>query len=129
MVMSLGSSAEPIGGGSTYLRVVRSVIVAVSECKKSRAQGSKYTLLRVDLHLHVEVDPHNDEIGDHIENADAQKDLRVLKWYLLGHLHHAQDNEQIGTTGRKSQPSSRLNNSNSSREHMQGNKNLHLRIG
>ena len=62
VVMSLGSSAEPIGGGSTYLRVVRSCNTAVSGRSTNRPERMRLTLLRVDLHLHVKVDAQNDEI-------------------------------------------------------------------
>ena len=66
MVMSFGSSAEPIAGGSTYLRVVRSYNPAVSRHPTSRAKGTRLTLLGVDLHLHVKVDAQDDEIGDNV---------------------------------------------------------------
>lgn len=69
--MSFGSSAEPIGGGSTYLRVVRSCNTAVSRQSTNRTMRTGLTLLRVDLHLHVEVDSQNDEVGDYVEDADA----------------------------------------------------------
>ena len=66
MVMSLASSAEPIAGGSTYLRVVRSGSAAVSEHASRSIVGMRLTLLRVDLHLHVKVDAQDDQIGDHV---------------------------------------------------------------
>ena len=92
MVMSFGSSAEPIGGGSTYLRVVRSAILTVSECKSS-VERSTRTLLCVDLHLHVKVDAQDDEIGDHVENTDAQEYLGVVKRYFFRYLHHAENDD------------------------------------
>lgn len=58
--------------------------------------GSLYTLLRVDLLLDEEVDCSNDQVGDDVEASHTQEDLRVVKWNLLGHLHHAKNNHQIG---------------------------------
>ena len=131
MVMSLGSSAEPIGGGSTYLRVVRSSRMVVSHGVGYRVWVDKRTLLRVDFHLYVEVDAQDDEIRHHIENPDAQKDLRVFKRDFLRYLHHAENDDQVCAVGSESQPSVRSHSSDSSREHTQGrqgDKNLHLGI-
>lgn len=115
--MSFGSSAEPIAGGSTYLRVVRSCNVAVSEDFTNRAGGTKLTLLRVDLHLHVEINAQDDEIGYDVENADAQKDLRIFEGYLLGYLHHAENDKEIGAVKRSESAWRRLHRSYSSCDH------------
>lgn len=115
--MSLGSSAEPIGGGSTYLRVVRSCNEKISGHYTTHTKGTRPTLLRVDLHLHVKVDAQNDEIRDDIENADAQKDLRVFEGYLLGYLHHSENDEQIGAIETLVSAKRRLDCSYSSCDH------------
>ena len=120
--MSLGSSAEPIGGGSTYLSVVRSTSILVSYSSGGRVWGITRTLLCVDFHLYVQVDAQDDEIRHHIENTDAQKDLRVFKGDFLRDLHHAENDDQVRTIWSKSQLSLRSLSSNSSCEHRQAGK-------
>lgn len=56
VVMSLGSSAEPIGGGSTYLRVVMSATARVSAKTRACVVFVGLTLFRVDLLSDIEVD-------------------------------------------------------------------------
>lgn len=55
-----------------------------------------HTLLRVDLLLHEKIDCGDDQVGDDVEPSHTQQDLRVVKGYLLGYLHHAKDDDQIG---------------------------------
>lgn len=55
------------------------------------------TLLRVDFLLDEEVDCCDDQVGDDVEASHTQEDLRVVKGNLLGDLHHAKNNHQIGT--------------------------------
>lgn len=100
MVTSLGSSAEPIGAGSTYLRVVRSVeVLLISAQLREMGDEFRYTLFRVNLLLHVEVDGRNDQVRNNVQRADAHEDLGIVEGYLLGYLHHTEDDHQIGAVG------------------------------
>lgn len=96
--MSFGSSAEPIGGGSTYFSVVKSakikcqeiVLIAPGVFKVIRA------LFRIDLLLKEEVDCGDDQVGNDVKGSNTHENVGVVKWHLFRHLHHAENNHQIG---------------------------------
>lgn len=56
----------------------------------------------LDLHADVVVDGEDDEIGDDVKNAHSHENLRVLEGYPLRHLHHSQDNHQVGAANSQS---------------------------
>lgn len=66
VVMSLGSSEEPMGAGSTYLRVVRSVGVERVSLVEGGERGGESTFPRIDLRLYVKIHSHDDEVRDDV---------------------------------------------------------------
>lgn len=70
MVISFGSSAEPMGGGSTYFRVVKSG-QCQKICSRMRFQEIKHTLLLVDLHVHEKVYANDDQIRQYVKDPNA----------------------------------------------------------
>src|ERR1700733_11076135 len=91
VVTALGSSAEPMGAGSTYLRTVMSA--RVSRSGRGRVAP---TVLLVDLQLAVVVDAEDDQVGGHVEGAEAVEDVGVLHRDLLGQLDQEEDDDQVG---------------------------------
>ena len=88
-----------MGAGSTYLRVVKSIRTSVvSDIFFGHMLSRFYTLLRVDLLLKEKVNANNDQVRDDIQRADARENLRIFEWYLLRHLHHTEDDDQVGAT-------------------------------
>lgn len=57
----------------------------------------KPTFLRVDLLSDEEIDTGDDQVGEDVQSADGHEDLRIIEGYLFRHLHHTQDDHQIGT--------------------------------
>src|SRR3569833_1071851 len=53
------------------------------------------TLLLVDQRLDIEIDADDDQVADDIDCADRGEHSRIVERYLLGHLHHAQDDDNI----------------------------------
>ena len=99
VVTSLGSSAEPIGGGSTYFSVVMSGSKQISrDSCKDAAEHGRHTLFLVDFLLYEEIDAEDYQVGNDVQRADTHEDLGVFKWYLLGDLHHSEDDHQVGAT-------------------------------
>src|SRR4051794_3600444 len=66
VVTSFGSSPEPNGAGSTYLRVVRSRQDTKSDGFSYFAGNIARTFLLRYLRLHVEVDAENEQIRHHV---------------------------------------------------------------
>lgn len=89
----MGSSEEPIGAGSTYLRVVRSKDVITLHKTGYLALP---TSLLFDLHADIIVEGKDEKVGNHVEDAHSQEDLRVVKWYSLRYLHHPKDDHKVG---------------------------------
>ena len=58
-----------------------------------------HTSLLVDLHLGVQIYADNDEVADDVERAHAVQDVRVVEGHFFAHLHHHQDDDQVGTWG------------------------------
>ena len=54
------------------------------------------TIPRLDLHANVVIDAEDEEIRDGVEDSDTQKDLRIIERNLLRHLHHSQNDHQVG---------------------------------
>ena len=63
------------------------------------AERIKHTFLLFDLHAHVDVDPHDDQIANDVKRADAHKDIWVFEWDLLARLHHHKDDYEIRSAG------------------------------
>lgn len=69
------------------------VCLGSAECSEQRREpgcivGSmQRTILLVDLHLNVEVDGGDDDVGDNVQGAHASQYVRVIEWDLLGDLH------------------------------------------
>lgn len=59
------------------------------------------TLLLVDLGLGVEVEANNDQVADDVEHTAGVQDIGVLEGDLLGHLHHPEDDDDVGTVAWK----------------------------
>lgn len=55
-----------------------------------------YTFLGIDLHLYVEGHGQYQQVGNDVKTSDAHQDLGVIERYLLGDLHHAENDHQIG---------------------------------
>ena len=98
---NFGSSAEPIGEGSRYFRVVMSVIsdqyVFHGLGCIEEATGGKLTFRFVYLHTNIEVDSSDDQVRDDIHRANCHQDIWVIERNFLGHLHHHEDDDQVGT--------------------------------
>ncbi len=60
--------------------------------------GKGVTFLCVDFALHVDIDAHDDQVGEGVESAHDVENARVFEGYLFGDLHHKQDNDQVGAT-------------------------------
>ena len=102
VVTVLGSSVEPMGAGSTYLRTVWSAGAKVSRVLVnplrdrsrylllclSRVTGAKHTLLLVHLHRAVKVHTRNDDVGEHVDGAHNIQHIGIVKRHLLASLHH-----------------------------------------
>lgn len=59
--------------------------------------GLGITLFGVDSRLYVEIYPHDDEVRDDVETANAHQDLGVFEGDLFRDLHHPEDDDQIGS--------------------------------
>lgn len=57
----------------------------------------RLTLLLVDLGPDVEVDAHDDQVAENVETAAGVEHIGVFEGDLLGHLHHTQDDDNVGT--------------------------------
>lgn len=105
MVTSFGSSAEPIGAGSTYFRVVRSVkrtkLVLRKEDRTIAIAGEEHTLLLVDLQVDETVDGEDDHVGQEVDSSDNVQGGRVVKRDLFRDLHHPKDDNQVGSAQSK----------------------------
>lgn len=54
------------------------------------------TLLLVDLQLGVEVESSNDDVAGEVNGANDVEYERVVEGDTLRHLHHTQDDDQVG---------------------------------
>lgn len=59
--------------------------------------SERRTLLLVDLGHDVEVDETNDDVATDIDGADGVEHIGVLERDALRHLHHTEDDDQVGT--------------------------------
>lgn len=62
-----------------------------------RKFSERRTLLLVDLGHDVEVDETNDDVATDIDSADGVEHIGVLERDALRHLHHTEDDDQVGT--------------------------------
>lgn len=53
-------------------------------------------LFRIDLLLKDEIDCSDDQVGNDVKGSNTQENVGVVKWHLFRHLHHAENNHQIG---------------------------------
>ncbi|KAL3702766.1 hypothetical protein TMatcc_000078 [Talaromyces marneffei ATCC 18224] len=98
VVTGRGSSPEPIGAGSTYLSVVKSVIdESAADLHIWNPSRGRYTLLLADLGLDIEVDAQNEHVGHDVESSDAEEHIGVFERNPLGDLHHPEDDDEVGT--------------------------------
>lgn len=54
------------------------------------------TLLLVDLQLGVEVQSSNDDVAGKVDSANNVEHKRIIERNALRHLHHTQDDDQVG---------------------------------
>jgi hypothetical protein len=59
-------------------------------------ERSDRTLLLVDLQLGVEVESSNDDVAGEIDGADNVEHEGIIEGNALRHLHHTQDDDQVG---------------------------------
>lgn len=64
-----------------------------------RYPWNSLTLLLVDLLLKVQVYAGDDDVGCDVKDPDVHQDLGVVEGYLLRHLHHPEDDHQVGADG------------------------------
>lgn len=55
------------------------------------------TVLLLDDYSAVHVQSEDDQIGEDVHPPDAVEPQRVFEGDLLGHLHHAQDHDEVGS--------------------------------
>ena len=96
VVTSFGSSADPIGAGSTYLRVVRSGKTISLRC------SPLYTIVEltfplVNLHVYQSIQSKDDQVRCDVPDTDKEKSVWVVERNSLGHLHHSENNDQVGS--------------------------------
>lgn len=131
---SLPSSVEPMGAGSTYLRVVKSIdtqILAVVQrfhllpllssltfsclplsqgmtiiCWREHfRKKERLTFLLVDLGLDVQIEQGDEDIAAQVYGANSHENTGVVKGNALRHLHHAQHDDEVGAKTRRSEVS------------------------
>lgn len=56
-------------------------------------------LFRIDLLLKEEIDCGDDQVGDDVEGSNTRENDGVIKWHFFRHLHHAENNHQVGAVG------------------------------
>lgn len=57
----------------------------------------RLTLLRVDLGPDVQVDAHDDQVAEQVQTAAGVEHIGVFEGDPLGHLHHTQDDDDVGS--------------------------------
>ena len=82
----------PRAGGSTYLRVVRSVSDG-GVTGNARRHG--LTILVLDALIHHQVHGQDDDIAGQVQGAAAVKPEWVFEGYPLRYLHHNHDDGQV----------------------------------
>jgi hypothetical protein len=60
----------------------------------------KLAFLLVYLNLYVKVDTCDDQVRNDVQRADTHEDVGVIERNLFRHLHHHQDDHQVGTAHR-----------------------------
>jgi hypothetical protein len=83
VVTALGSSVEPIGGGSTYLIVVISARNLSKGFAEQLSGHRTRTLLLIYLHLDVEVYAGDYDVGQNVYATNAEQDVRVFERNLF----------------------------------------------
>jgi hypothetical protein len=58
------------------------------------------TLLLVDLQLGVEVQSSNNDVAGKVNSANNVEHKRIIERNALRHLHHTQDDDQVGAIAR-----------------------------
>lgn len=90
---SHGGGLDVLEGGQVYPNV--------SDCgyylKSFEIAARLRTLLLVDNTLNVQVDGSNEHIATNVDGANNVEHLRVVERNALRHLHHTQDDDQVGT--------------------------------
>lgn len=56
----------------------------------------KLTLLLLYLNTNVVVDGEHYEVGNNVEQAHSIENIGIIERHLLRHLHHTQDDGQVG---------------------------------
>jgi hypothetical protein len=65
-------------------------------CFKLPQERGYRTLLLVDLQLGVEVESSNDDVAGEVDGANNVEHEGIIEGDALRHLHHAQDDDQVG---------------------------------
>lgn len=77
--------------------------VSDSLCRPNRLKIATRlrTLLLVDNALNIQVDDTNEDIATNVDGANNVEHLRVVERNALRHLHHTQDDDQVGAANSK----------------------------
>lgn len=57
----------------------------------------RLTLLSVNLGPDVQVDAHDDQVAEQVEAAAGVEHIGIFEGDPLGHLHHTQDDDDVGS--------------------------------
>lgn len=66
-------------------------------CRFEILDGCEVSLL-LDLDADVIIEPEDQEVGDHVDDAHGEKNVGVVKRYALRYLHHTKDDDQVGSS-------------------------------
>lgn len=62
-----------------------------------RSKTGRRTLLGVNLGLDEQVDAHDDQVAEKVETAAGVEHIGIFEGDPLGHLHHTQDDDDVGS--------------------------------
>lgn len=62
-----------------------------------RSREGRRTLLGVNLGLDEQVDAHDDQVAEKVETAAGVEHIGIFEGDPLGHLHHTQDDDDVGS--------------------------------
>lgn len=74
--------------------------------QRNNAATGQHTILRLDLGAGHEIQPENDDVGHNVHQPDVVEDGRILERNTFRHLHHAEDDDEIGSAQREKNSSS-----------------------
>lgn len=57
----------------------------------------RLTFLSIDLGPDVQVDAHDDQVAEQVETAAGVEHIGIFEGDPLGHLHHTQDDDDVGS--------------------------------